>query len=111
MPHSAPYRRRAGEDLYRDAIEHCPTVPHCAPYITPHHHPIVPHCAPHITTPLCPIESRCAPLSAMESRCAHSAPYRRRVGEDFYRDAIEHCPTVPHTSPHITTPLRPIVPH
>ena len=27
----------------------------------------------------------------MESRCAHSAPYRRRVGEDFYRDAIEHC--------------------
>ena len=47
----------------------------------------------------------------MESRCAHSAPYRRKVGEDFYRDAIEHCPTVPHTSPHITTPLRPIVPH
>ena len=30
-------------------------------------------------------------MSATAPRCAHSAPYRRRVGEDFYRDAIEHC--------------------
>ena len=90
-PHIAPFclidSHSLGEDFYHDTIERCPIVPHCAsprcaPRITPQIPPLrptsPPHTSPH-SAPLCPTRHpRCRPAS-------------RSLGEDFYRDAIEHC--------------------
>ena len=90
-PHIAPFcpidSHSLGEDFYHDTIERCPTVPHCAsprcaPRITPQIPPLRPTSPPH-TSPHC-----APPRPTRHPRCR---PASRSLGEDFYRDAIEHC--------------------